>query len=625
MYKIPFFKIGMEIKYKHKKLLIEFVKNKMLSFKEIESIVNTKKRSVYIYIDEINYFLKSNNFLPITKFLNYGFSMNEDTGKVNNFLLTNNMYIYNQDERIEIIALNLILNSKIHIQDIVKIFQMDIKTVRTDIKKTIEFLESNEIKSYYHDSYLLIDNTNSNQINIRGLLSSIVNNNKPYVYKFIDNNLFNEINLLLKVFQNKLRMDWTNNYQIFLNYFLQLLILKIKNNGEDDFKFESELKLFNEDEVLKIIDDFFISKNITLSKDNKNYLLSLLMCGSMITSQKLNTIYPYEKILNLTKVFLDEFEKTSFLKINKKDLLIDDLVKHLIPCYYRSILKMQSFLPKILDIETKYSLYFDIAKYCLKPLEKELNINLCDVEISYIILHIISNVYVKINSKEISIGIFCSHPLGIYKMIENILLENFNNIKTYRVDNLEAFKESEFDIILSTNYFDYFSNKKNVIYIKKFIDSFDIEKISLKINEINNSSNGNKICYTLINNDMEVNNLIDYLTEPFLNEYIDNSYVNALKENIDKNLKSIMVGDNTIVLHASPKVGVIKKNYAINVGDLSKTNIKIKGNCIKYFIVVVPTITLQHLDPITRILDIILLTNESSKIKKEIEKINDEN
>lgn len=616
----------MEIKLKHKKLLMEFIKNKMLSFKEIESIVGAKKRSVYIYIDELNHFLVKNNFSPITRFLNYGYSMSDDTNKINSFLLTNNMYVYNQNERVEIIALNLIIYSNVHIQEILKMFTMDIKTARSDIKKTINFLLENNIKSFYNDSHLFIDNKDNDEICVRGLLSSIINTNKPFVYKFIDNDLFKEIELLLKIFQKKLKMEWTNNYQIFLNYFLQLLIQKIRNGSEVNFKFSSNLKLSNSSEIEKIIDDFFSSKNIVLDKNNKNYLLSLLMCGSIITSQKLETIYPYEQILSNSKIFLNEFEKVSFLKIDKKELLIHDLVKHLIPCYYRSILKMQAFLPKILDIETKYSLYFSIAKSCLKQLEDELKINLCDVEISYIILHIISNVYVKVSTKKISIGIFCSHPLGIYKMIENILLENFNNIKTIRVDELSDFIKNDFDIILSTSYFDFFSNKSNVIYIKKFIDNFDIEKISLKIKELRNDHNlGNYIKYTEINNPMKPNEIIDLLVNPFIGEYIENSYVESLKHNLDKNFSTMIInekGFDIVILHANPKHGVIKKNYVINVGDLTKSNIKIKSKLISYFIMVVPIDTLEHLKPISEILKVISLNTDSSKIKKEIEKIN---
>lgn len=608
----------MELKFKQLKLLMEFLKNKVLSIEEIETLMNIKKRSVYLYIEELNLFLKYAKLPLIQRFLNYGFSLECDSEEVNNFLQKHDMYFYNEKERIKIACLNLILNNKLKLSEITNNFKIDLKTAKKDLVKVVDYLLKNQIKSNLENDYLILEKTND-YINVYSLLAKIIITNKNYTTKFLNKNLSNKINSLLLLIQKILNMNWTYNFEQFLITFFQMLIIEFKNNVSN-LVFQINLKLKNKKEIKKLLICFFDEQDVKINDHQLNYLIALLMCGTMINSQNIETIFPYQTLFIGCQKFIDYFEKNTFLKINNKDSLISDLIKHLIPCYYRSLIKIESFLQEIPDIENKYNRYFDIVKQGLKYIEEKLKINFYKIEITYIILHVIANVYANINRHKISIGLFCSHPISIYKLIENTLYEEFNDqITIKKIDDMQNINMGNFDLILSTSIIKN-KNINNVLYIKKFVDNFDIVKIKEKIKIIKNQKNiAEKIIFSKPKNILNIRDLITKLSEPFLNDFINEKYIESLIDNFEHNAYNMILSKNIIILHANPSRGVIKKGFAINVADIKNLDYKVINIRIKYFILVVPSPTLEHLNPIVKITNLIKKNVSFEQIKKEIE------
>lgn len=604
----------MQLNIKHRQLLNEFIRNKTLSIEEIKALIRVQKRSVYNYINDLNIFLKSYNFNQISKFLDYGFTLNEDENKLIDFLSSHDIYIYNQNERIEIITLFILIYGKMELKKICDIFAIDIKTAKVDIENTIEFCNANKIKIEYSNNTLTLND--NNELEIRALIADIINTKKTYLLKFLKHPNNNDVITLINIFQKELKIFWTHNFVNFLHNFILILILRIKNSN-NNFEFSTNLKLNNHKIINSLIEQFLKSNDVISTHSEISYFTSLLMCGNIIKSQKIDTIYPYKILKDEVDSFIDNFEKDSFLKINNKQTVSNDLVMHLIPCYYRSLLKMQSFLPFVIDIKNKYGMYFQLAKKHLVTIETKLKIQLHEVEIQYIILHLISNVSANYKKRIINIGLFCNHPTSIYKMVVNYLYENIDNIEISKIDDILAIDTNDFDLVLSTTLITNATN--NVIYIKKFLDEFDITKIKEKIKEIkaNTVDSENKIIYTLINQKMDEVTLINHLCKPLLNSYITTEYVDELVKVFNKDSKRLIINNNTIILHANPSIGVIKKGYAINASYLDNCEIEIHNLKIKNFIIVVPSPTLNHIDSVSKILE--LSINDELKKKCEYE------
>lgn len=267
---------------------------------------------------------------------------------------------------------------------------------------------------------------------------------------------------------------------------------------------------------------------------------------------------------------------------------------------------MDSFLQRIDDIENKYKEYFLIAKKNIHYIEENINIKLNDNEISYLILHIISGVYTTIKKRKIQVGLFCNHPNGIYKMMENELYKKLNDISITKLvinQNTTIDQLKCFDLLISTSYLD--NSLTNIIYINKFISDNDIEKIRNKIKEINKDI-FEYINYLEIDDYKNTDDIINLLTDNLVEiGLINNNYIDGLKTNLKNNFNNMLINQNTLVLHYNPSVGVLKKGYAINLGILNK-ELKINNSKIKYFMVVVPYHKLNHLKPISKLIDVII-------------------
>lgn len=163
----------------------------------------------------------------------------------------------------------------------------------------------------------------------------------------------------------------------------------------------------------------------------------------------------------------------------------------------------------------------------------------------------------------------------------------------------------------------------NIVYINKFISDNDIEKIKDKI-KILNKDVYEKVDYLEIDKYKNINDVIQILCEPLIKDcLINDEYIKCLESNLSNNFENMLVNNNTLILHSSPSLGVLKKGYAIIVGIL-KNPLNYNNKTIEYFIVVVPYRKLTHLKPISKIVDIIL-ENKNNKVKDNLKEfINNE-
>lgn len=244
-----------------------------------------------------------------------------------------------------------------------------------------------------------------------------------------------------------------------------------------------------------------------------------------------------------------------------------------------------------------------------------------DVEISYILLHLVANIFTEKKQLIIDIGIYSVHNESTYKWIKNALFSNFTNINICKIDDINNYSNENIDLILiddSISKHGLFSNKENVLFVNKFLNDIDIKKITNMIDEITiNKKNIRQYLDIKKINSNSITDSIIQLSQDLKNTFfINDIYINNVIKDFNLNNKNHILHKSILLVHSSANQGVLKNGFAIILGIL-KNNINIHNYRIKYVLFVVPNANLNHIIYIEEIIDI-LMNNKKNALEEDL-------
>ncbi|SFC00654.1 Transcriptional antiterminator [Streptococcus gallolyticus] len=168
----------------------------------------------------------------------------------------------------------------------------------------------------------------------------------------------------------------------------------------------------------------------------KEYLyISLHLLGSKVS---IHAPLTTEDLYDLSKAlydFLSEFERHAMLFFHDKDQLLEKLLNHFKPAYYR--IKYHLTFENVMyeQITDKYRVLHDFVKQSIRPLENFFQTHISDKEIAYITIFIGGHLHEKgeqqFDDKTIKAVVVCPSGISFSKLMEQELTTLFPEFVFY--------------------------------------------------------------------------------------------------------------------------------------------------------------------------------------------------
>ncbi|BAC44237.1 PRD domain-containing protein [Malacoplasma penetrans] len=619
-------------------LIRYLIEHNSASINELTNYLNIKSRMVYLYINELNYLLKKNNFNEIVVKKGY-VSLNLSIEQLN-FLILNNYYSFSQDERIDFICFDIIVfGNKRTLEDYANLFIISKNSISSDFKKLKDKLKKLNLNLTYSTDLryqILGDELAIRSFLINYVSSYLLTNDEIIMSKLFDVSILKNQYIANKLDDlNSLNRKNTKSYLDLIQCYLSILFIYYKKKkfltiDEKDKSILSSLKEFKFSTDL--LNEYCKNNKIENNYLDENYYLTILLTsGNIIISD--NKLKYHKKILlglkNLKDVLykmLSEIEKNHYIFFFEKDKLVTDLINHLIPAYYRAKFNLNVNVEYLNIVKEKYKKFFNITVKHIGVVENYLKIKFSQEEIALLSLYFVSNIlYSSKMMKKIKTIIVTNQGFNIYRVLKLELENIFTNLDIVKIVNIDQFLEldEKFDLILSSTFL------KNVEYVKinNILSEKNKKEINNKINTILSEKIKKEIPLSLVLkrdfiNIFDEKNLswekaIKLCTDSLIkSKRINVNYIKAIINNINKYNSVITLSNKIAMPHASYLDGVNKLSFTFNI---FKHPVVFPGKSkfnISLIIILAPEDNEKHIKPLFELVDILKQEENVNRLLK---------
>ncbi|WP_257006691.1 BglG family transcription antiterminator [Shouchella clausii] len=182
---------------------------------------------------------------------------------------------------------------------------------------------------------------------------------------------------------------------------------------------------------------------------SEQYFVSLMLLISMQESKYENAL-----LEQLAERIIEEFERVTLLPLENRETLKKSLYDHLVPAFFRISFKIPLVNPLINRIKEEYPELFEFVKIALAPLSMWTGQVISEEEIGYFTLHFGGYLEKdKRNHSTVNGLIVCSNGVSSSLMLKAQLKEMFPNIhflNVHSIDQMTEIPKSSYDLIFST-------------------------------------------------------------------------------------------------------------------------------------------------------------------------------
>lgn len=344
------------------------------------------------------------------------------------------------------------------------------------------------------------------------------------------------------------------------------------------------------------------------------YFVTILLLTAIDHIQRANN----PDLLILAEEIIEEFERNTLLPVKNKQLLKESLFKHLVPAFFRILFEIPFHNPLSTTIQAEYSELFQFVKRSLEPLASWTQKEISDDEIGFFTMYFgsIMDRQYTIETQRLTGLIVCANGISSSMMLASQLKELFPEIffsEVFNGDQFADIPEQNYDLVFSTiqvesskptfvvkplmtqvekkhllqSVYKYFPNlsghPKHMMVdeimrtIKKYATVNDDEKLYANLVQLFYATSNQKEVYKPMLSDLLTKDMIQWTEEeldweeaiqkasiPLLDHnYIQESYVDAMINNVKTMGTYIHVGKGVGIPHARPEHGVNKLGMSL--------------------------------------------------------------
>lgn len=440
------------------------VKNPQMKSTDLERKFVLTKRQITYSINKINQWLESIQLPTIKRSKNGAFIL--DKQLINHLNESNdsnrhnyNYYIPTERERRILIILYLITKeeeiSLAHISDVMKTSK---NTVVTDIKSADEFLKDYQLSITY--SRITGYDIKGEEINLRKMIQTIVT---LILDMYQAHNCFLHFTTLnqseavkkIKVIEEKLSVHYTDQSLETMAYVLLLNERRIQQRKIIDptsLVFElSELK--NTKEFQIVYENF--EDAIDWPEQEKEWMILHYLTANVQYTQI--NIVEDKQLISAIKEMIWLFEEKTYIVVRDRKLMINRLLMHLRPAYYRvkyHIMVANNLYEETIKKDENYSLLYDLVTEIIFPIEELTEENFPKSELALLSLFFGAELLEQgiTLEKKLRAVVVCSNGNSISKIMKYSLSKIFSNFIFLTTLSVREFQtvEKDFDIVFTT-------------------------------------------------------------------------------------------------------------------------------------------------------------------------------
>ncbi|OCA87794.1 hypothetical protein A8F94_08095 [Bacillus sp. FJAT-27225] len=441
-------------------LLNELVRTPQVKSKELEGKFQLSRRQISYSFEKINQWLQSENLPVITKSRNGNFIIDKKIltllSEGGSNVDSTNHYIPTEKERILLILLYILGKkeeiSLFHITDLLEISR---NTGISDLKEAADFIKSYNLSIVYSrtDGY----DIEGEELQARRLLIEVVKsvldfyNGHTYFEKILKLDI-SDMQKRISSIENTLNIHLTDESYETLPYIIEIIFTRIGQGKLLDSDFNINVNELADTEEYSA-SQMLIKENVELPKAERIWL-TLQLLASHVRSADLLTDRRIKDLRTAIEKMIDDFERRSCTFMAGKEEIVEKLLLHMRPAYYR--IKYHLTLKNQLSnqIIEEYSDLNGIVAASIKPLEDLIGEKFPPGEVVFITMFIAGQLMKQGQGlmKRKRALVVCTNGLTISKIMQQSLQEIFPEFYFAESLSLRQFLDYQldYDIVFST-------------------------------------------------------------------------------------------------------------------------------------------------------------------------------
>ena len=368
------------------------VNNPNVKGKELEQKFNISRRQLGYRIQKINDWLIEQDYPEIERTSQGFFIVDEKVKQWINvpttIKSTNEDHFYTSEQRAYLILLILFREDELLSLNHFSIdLQVSKNTVLNDLKRTKQLLTSYNIELKYtrQDGYYL----KGQEFELRNLLTALIdkvvqlNISKEMILKCLnlsENDLVTIDEQISKI-EQYLENKFIDQSTATLRYKLFLIINRIQHN-KVVHPFSIEYEALSDTEEYQAT-EILISEQHDIPRQEKLFITLQLLSTSVQWSDVNDAAY-LPDLKNALQEMIAQFEKLTFITFEDKQGLINRLMLHMKPAFYRIKYSLSDIDSLQNNLKEDYKELFHLVKISSKPMEAILKQPIPDNEIAYL-------------------------------------------------------------------------------------------------------------------------------------------------------------------------------------------------------------------------------------------------
>lgn len=452
-----------------------------LSLKEVANVFEISERSIRYDIENINYHLSKSGYKQIEKIQKGIYSTDENSKHLELFLeeILHRFYVFTAEERREYIKVKFLFCENNRLLEIGEELDVSLSTIKLDLKEVkLEFDKTCLELSFLSKQGVVLIGSEENirQLQLKLMIKYVEIYKNTYRSKYfkdstygidfitdvviesMDDSILSLIKFFIKRIEKKLDIIISDEAFNILSMYLNLCIVRmksgkiIKNRQQNrEFLLKTSEYSFIVSEIPHLENEFGINFN-----ESEILMLTELFLGSHSYNFNSSFLENWIELETTVVEIIKIMSKQLKMELSSDKILIEGLLNHLKPAYYRIKNNISLENPIADEVKTTYTELYNIVRRVTKPiLEKYLGKELPKEEIAYISLHFKTAIdrYSSNNKKTKNLLLVCGLGYGSSKILAHKLSEIYdvNIVDTIPYHKfLELKNLKDVDLIIST-------------------------------------------------------------------------------------------------------------------------------------------------------------------------------
>lgn len=453
----------MELDARTNQLFIEILNNPDETSVSLKNRHHLTRSQLNYSIQKVNEYLTELNLDPITRTTNGHFVITKETieeFEQSNAQKTVETYLL-PEERIQVLILMLLSKTEpLSMNHFIVELNVSKNTIVRDLKELRPLLDQYQLRLEYLRSkgYRI----KGEEWNRRQLLTETVNtinqflNHEELLKQFgdIEKARLTEYKDKVSRLEQRLNLRYSDDKVNDLPVVTLLLDRRITRGKKINYDFALDYVELQATKEYKVVKEIFFSKN----EENTNEIVyfTLLFLSTNLTQVDVLSKGQFENLQLAVLEMIDRFEKVAHIAIEDKNELLNRIMVHMRPAYYR--IKYGMHLSEV-DLKRQQSRevssIFYLVKKSVKPLEDFFAQGISDTEIFYLALffdsHLLENDSL-LRKKTPTAIIVCTNGISVSLLMERTLKGVFPEIDFISTMSLREFNTQEIksDLIFSS-------------------------------------------------------------------------------------------------------------------------------------------------------------------------------